>query len=269
MNTKLTSGEIAGMKSCSKVIGRILCIVLTMVLTACTEELYTGLSEKEGNEMLSILLEEGIDAKKIPQPKGKLVTLVVNGSELSKAIRVLKSRGYPRDDFASVGDLFKKDGLISSPLEERARYIYGLSQEISATLSQLDGVITARVHVVMPEVKDKKAPLKVSSASVFIKHAQSVKMEDFVPQIKMLVNNGIEGLSYGNISVALFPAQTATHPSTQAMETLFSIQVDSQSAKRLHGLLWTLLLLLLCALGGNLFFYTRMRTKTTALVADR
>ncbi|WP_020405317.1 type III secretion system inner membrane ring lipoprotein SctJ [Hahella ganghwensis] len=248
---------------------RLICLLLVIVLAGCKEELYSGLTEKEGNEMLSILLEEGIQVEKMTGQKGQLVTLMVEGEELSRAIRLLKSQGYPRDDFASVGELFKKDGLISSPLEERARYIYGLSQEIAATLSQLDGVITARVHVVMPEMENKKVPLKVSSASVFIKHASSVNIDDFVPQIKMLVNNSIEGLSYDNISVALFPTQAAPVQSGQSMESLFSINVAANSVSRFYGFLAFGILILLGAMAGNVFLYLRMKkSRGTQLVTS-
>ncbi len=246
---------------------RLLAVTLLFLLTACNEELYSGLTEKEGNEMLSILLEHGIDVGKVPGQKGQLVTLMVDSEDLSRAIQVLKSRGFPRDDFASVGELFKKDGLISSPLEERARYIYGLSQEIAATLSQLDGVITARVHVVMPEVEGKKGPLKVSSASVFIKYASNVNLDDFVPQIKMLVNNSIEGLSYDNISVALFPSQSASIESTQSMDTVFSINVATSSVSRLYGLIAIGTILLISALAGNVMLYLRVSKRGTQLVA--
>ncbi|WP_431689420.1 type III secretion system inner membrane ring lipoprotein SctJ [Hahella sp. NBU794] len=241
--------------------------LLVFALSGCKETLYSDLTEKEGAEMLSILLEEGLEAEKVPGQKGQTVALSVERAQLSQAIRLLKSRGYPRDDFTSVGELFKKDGLISSPLEERARYIYGLSQEIAATLSQLDGVITARVHVVMPEVENKKAPLKVSSASVFIKYESTVNLDDFVPQIKLLVNNSIEGLSYDNIAVALFPTQAAPVAGGAAMESVFSVNVAAGSIDRLYGLLSVGGLLLICALGGNLLLYRRMKQRSTHTLA--
>lgn len=243
--------------------GRLCILLAAFSLSACKEELYTGLSEKEGNEMLSVLLEAGIEADKIPQAKGQLVDLAVERSQLARAISVLKSRGYPRDEFASVGQLFKKDGLISSPLEERARYIYARSQEISATLSQLDGVITARVHVVVPNAEDKKVAAN-STASVFIKHANNVKLDEFVPQIKMLVNNGIEGLNYDNISVALFPTQTQSQQAAASWVSFMSIKVSEDSVGKLQALVGGLVASMVLS-GLFLLAYTRVKRRNTAL----
>jgi len=239
------------------VLNLLCCLVILFTMSGCKEVLYSGLTEKEGNEMLSILLEQGITADKVSDAKGKSINLQVRSGQLSQAIQVLQRQGYPKENFSSVGELFKKDGLISSPLEERARYIYGLSQEISATLSQLDGVTTARVHVVMPETASKNKPLRVSSASVFIKHTSSVNLEDFIPQIKMLVNNSIEGLSYDNISVALFPTQTFSVHSEQTMKNVLSIPVATKAVNRFYGLIAIVFLLLLISITANVLFYSR------------
>jgi type III secretion protein J len=106
--------------------------------------------------------------------------------------------------------VFKREGFISSPLEERARLLHAMSQEMSNTLTHIDGVITARVHLVVPErnpLSDQPLP---ASASVFIKHRADRSLADQVPQIKALVVNSIEGLSYENVTVALFSAEPLT-----------------------------------------------------------
>ncbi len=177
---------------------------LFALLAACDTrvELISSVSESEANEALAALLDGGVKAGKIPGKEG-MVSLDVAQSEVSKAIGILRVEGLPRERYAKMGEVFRKEGLISSPLEERARYIWALSQEISSTLSQIDGVVKARVHVVLPERSAGGDPSLPSSAAVFIKHKTGVNLEDSVAQIKRLVANSIPGLSGEKVSVIL------------------------------------------------------------------
>jgi type III secretion protein J len=60
---------------------------------------------------------------------------------------------------------------------------------------------------VLPENDPLRQQLVPSSASVFIRHRASMQMDSLVPQIKMLVANGVAGLSYDKVSVILVPVQ--------------------------------------------------------------
>ena len=104
-----------------------------------------------------------------------------------------------------MGQVFKKDGLVSSPMQERAQMIFALSQELSRTVSEIDGVLSARVHLVLPENDPLRQQLVPSSASVFIRHRSNCRSAALVPQVKMLVANGIAGVSYDKVSVVLVP----------------------------------------------------------------
>ena len=190
--------------------------LICFTLAACKVELYSGLSEKEGNEMLAILLDGEIPVEKLIN-KDKMVTLMVDADEVSRSIKLLKSFGYPKEKYSSIGDIFPKDGLISSPTEERARYTYSMSQELSSTLSMIDGVITARVHVVLPQEQDTLSDVNYpSSASVFIKYTPELELAGFIPKVKTLVSNSIEGLSLDKITVSLFPATRINQKNLQA-----------------------------------------------------
>src|SRR5690606_27232362 len=174
---------------------------------ACSsnQELYSQLSERQANEMVAVLLSAGIEAEKHAQDDR--FSISTPPANFSAAVRALSAQGYPREQFDSMGEVFKREGFVSSPLEERARLSHAMSQELANTLANIDGVITARVHLVMPEnnpLIDKAQP---SAAAVFIKHRPDRNLQSQVTQIKALVVNSIEGLKYGNVTVALFPAE--------------------------------------------------------------
>ncbi|HJV95522.1 MAG TPA: type III secretion inner membrane ring lipoprotein SctJ [Albitalea sp.] len=184
---------------------------LLMLLAACSnQELYSQLSERQANEMVALLRSKGIDADKQSQEGHFSVT--TSRGDFAEAMRLLNAQGYPRETFDSMGKVFKREGFVSSPLEERARLMHAMSQEISNTLASIDGVVTARVHLVVPErnpLVDKPQP---AAAAVMIKHRRDTDLSAQVPQIKALVVNSIEGLAYENVTVALFPAEDGTRP---------------------------------------------------------
>ena len=178
------------------------------LLGGCKEDLYSKLTENETNEMLAVLAEQGIDASKVYVPEDQTWRLQVESARFPQAVRLLNSRGLPHTKYESLGKVFKKDSLVSTPNEERIRYIYALSQEMSNTLSQIDGVIVARVQPVLPSNDPLAEKVTPASASVFIKHRADVDLRALAPAIKTHVMSSIEGLEYDRISLSFFPAES-------------------------------------------------------------
>lgn len=180
-------------------------------LAGCEQDLYTGLSEAEVNEMVAALSSAGISGQKTVQDgqgqEGRSWTLTVDQSDMGPALAVLRAQGLPRPRLASLGQVFQKQGLVATPAEERVRYIYGVSQELSRTLLDVDGVMLAHVHVVIPENDPLADKAKPSSAAVYIRYRPGVNLTAMAPMVKDLVAHSIEGLSYDNVSLFLQGAQ--------------------------------------------------------------
>lgn len=179
--------------------------------------LFSQLEEGEANEMLAILTPRGIGAIKEAGKEDRWV-LKVSTDDFARAVDLLKAQGYPREKFTKMGAVFQKSGLVSSPTEERIRYMYALSQEIADTLTQIDGVTNARVHIVIPNNDPLADKITPSSCAVFIRYRQGFDLESLAPQLKQLVTRSIEGLNYDNVTLVLVPSAAGAASAPTAAE---------------------------------------------------
>lgn len=215
--------------------------LLLCALVGCGKiELQSDLPEGDANEMMAILMRQGIACVKEAGEEGRW-KLLVPSNRFAESVETLKELGYPRETFVGIGESFQKSGLVSSPTEERIRFMHALSQDLANTISRIDGVITARVHIVLPDNDPFGEKVRPSSAAVFIKHSRNADLELHTTQIKQLVASGIEGLDYEKVTVALFPAdaltgQTAEASTAPVYADVLSIRVDPMSVQRLWAL---------------------------------
>ncbi len=223
-----------------------LALLLVLALAGCSSrvELMAAMPEVEANEVLAALQNAGIDAAKSPGKEG-MVGVSIPASQVGRAVDLLREKGLPRERFVGMGQVFRKEGLISSPLEERARYLYALSQELAASISQMDGVIVARVHVVLPERSPTGEASVPSSAAVFIKYQEGYNLDTVQPLIRRLVTNSIPGLTADKVSLVMVAAQPAASRAAAP---------DAPAAGSTStGTVVSLLLLLLASLGATCF----------------
>lgn len=204
------------------------------VVSACSSsvDLLASIPESDANEVIAALLNAGIPASKVAGKEGN-VGVRVDAARAANAIDTLRSMGLPREHFAGMGQVFKKDGLISSPTEERARYLYALSQDLSGTLARIDGVLFARVHLVLPEkgrVNEEETP---STAAVFIKHQKDVDLQMLQPQVRRMVVNSIPNLASERVSIVMVPSQAGPARKQLAWGSVLGIPVEASKATAL------------------------------------
>lgn len=168
-----------------------------------TVTLYSGLEEAQANSVAAALLDQGIGCEKTPGEEGTW-NLMIAQADFARAANLCEEKGLPRRKFMGVGEVFKKSGMVSSPSEERIRFMDATAQDLSRTISMIDGVVDARVHIVLPENDPFAKNTLPSSASVAIRSRWDVDLTEAIPHVKNVVKNAVEGLRYEKIAVTIF-----------------------------------------------------------------
>ena len=224
--------------------------------------------------MMAIMVQRGITCEKSAGAENTWV-IAIDPNRFSEAVEILKWYGLPRQKFDGIRKVFEKTGLVSSPSEERIRYMQALSDELAQTLLSINGVITARVHIVLPENNPYAENVKPSSAAVFIKHHAGSDVESSIPQVKNLVARSIEGLTYDNVTLALFPSQDWNYRQPIGKQDpytdILSLRLSPESLTRfwwIVGSISFLFLIFLAGLGLLAWKFWQLRKSSTTPPAE-
>lgn len=161
--------------------------------------LYAQLEQKQANEIVATLLKNNIPAERMSL-SGELFSVRIEETRVTDAASLLKDRKLPNDLYDYH---FKRDMVDGEP---RELMLYVVGQELEKTISEIDGILEARVHLVLTETNSRWP--RTYSASVFMEYIDGIDIPKLVPKIKMLLANGLAGLSYDKVSVALLPVST-------------------------------------------------------------
>ncbi|MDR2788754.1 MAG: type III secretion inner membrane ring lipoprotein SctJ [Candidatus Accumulibacter sp.] len=249
-----------------------------LFLLGCQQELYSGLPEDEANRILATLLENGMDAKKVSRGKNGF-TISVEKTDLVRALKILENHSLPRENFKNLGDVFAGQGMIASPTEEQARLAFAIEQELAGTFARIDGVLTARAHVVLERHDAATGTVIPASAAVFLRHRPDSPVADLQGKIKEVCVRAVPGLVYDKVSVMLVPVRAEvllpdSPPTAEAAKTflpeglLEKLPADwLQFARRQTfspGLWGALLAVLLVFLAGSLVGFRKYRQRRRA-----
>lgn len=237
-------------------------VAAAFALSGCKEVLYSDLTEMEANEMVAVLAAGGIDAARDRDKTGSYA-LKVEGDSVADAVVVLRRAGYPKQRFDSLGDVFAESGLVGTPFEERARFMYAMNEELSHTISEIKGIHSARVQVMIPTPEKFATDAPQATASVAILVEPGVEIATLVPSIKSLVSHSVPDLDYESVAVAIFPIDAptlevvpATGPAKPGGVTTMGFIDPGMTERMQHALL---ALVVLALVGGAVFFSTRTR----------
>ncbi len=164
--------------------------------------LISNINQTTANTIILQLGQNDIAAIKA-EDKDKTFSVSVAKKDQIKALNILNLNGSPNQQFSSLGEIFKKDSFISSPLEEHGRFIFALQQQIAKMISQMDGVINVECQVSLPLSTDnlwQNEQIK-PAAAVFIKYKNGYRLDLYINRIKQLVANSVPGLAPERVEV--------------------------------------------------------------------
>ncbi len=231
------------------------------LLAGCGEvDLHTRLSEGQANEMVAVLRMAGVDARK--QPGGEAGWRVTTSDgDFARAVEVLRASGYPRAEQATLAELFRKEGFVSSPIEERARLKHGLQQELERALSGMDGVVAAHVMLDIPEYSPLADRQRTPTASVVLYEAQGANLAKYRANVRALVASSVSGLPAEGVGIQILPHQP------------LPVQAPAMGGARSIAGLGTAILLMVAAAAGwaaspGLWAWARRRLGGRATVPE-
>jgi type III secretion protein J len=224
-------------------------VVLLLLISGCgrQSELLGRVSEADANASIRVLRERGIVAEKVQRKEG--VSVTVAPDDAVAALDVLNAHGLPRGATTSLGDVFKREGMVSTPLEERARLVHALSKELEGIIEAIDGVVVARVLVVLPDRAVPGEAPKPPSASVFVKHRSGLDPDMIQPHIAKLVGSAVPGLAGSwrervtvvfvqGVELAARPTPAASAASTKSVPVVVGSAAAAVLLALAAGILW-------------------------------
>ncbi|RUM07848.1 type III secretion system inner membrane ring lipoprotein SctJ [Rhizobium chutanense] len=179
-------------------------LALCLFLAACSQDVLTGLDQRDALDA-QVLLERAGIAVTMKSEKGGTYAISAGSADHARAIELLAGAGLPRQSFGNVAELFPGNGFLVTPYEQKARMSYAVEQQLAETLSGLDGVASARVHVVLPEENGRGLIKEKARAAAVLQYRPGANLNEIDMKSRSVLVNSIRDLSYEDVSVVVSP----------------------------------------------------------------
>src|SRR5579872_4609434 len=188
---------------------------LAVAAAACSTNILHGLDERGANETVAALEHAGVGADKQVDDDGlgagsaAVFRVRVARADEARALEVLRAQGLPRDRRHGFAEVYGQPSLIPTASEERARYLDALAGEVARTLEMADGVVGARVHLVLEEsdpLSGDVKPRAPARAAVLIKARAGRPPALSTADVQKLVAGSVPGLDPASVAVVVTAA---------------------------------------------------------------
>ena len=159
--------------------------------------LYGQLSERESGQVMDALTAAGIEFKL--NPSG---AVSVPESKVQEARIRLASQGLPQSDAMGIEMIQKDSAFGTSTMMESARYQAVLETELARTITKVQGVQSARVHLALPKPSVFLRDARKATASVMLQLYPGRRLDPGqVAAIVHLVASSVPELSASDVTL--------------------------------------------------------------------
>jgi flagellar M-ring protein FliF len=224
-----------------------LSIVLLLIVSVIASRpkmdvLYSGLAADDAGAVINKLQEQGIPY----EISGNGSVIKVPSNKVAELKIAMAAQGLPQS--GTVGfEIFDKNTFGMTEFSQRVQYQRAIQGELARTISQLDAVSAARVHITIPSPTVFKNEDSKPSASVVVKLRPGRDLEtESVAGIVHLVASSVEGLrpenvtvvdTHGNVLSAAVRDATGLDPRLSASQLQLKSQYEQQLSKSIQSML--------------------------------
>ncbi|HEX5035697.1 MAG TPA: hypothetical protein VFX30_00875 [bacterium] len=181
--------------------------------------LHSGLEERETDELLVVLHQNGITASKEKEMNGQEVSwkITVPPADEARSRQILIANNLPRKRELGLSGVYKEKGLIPTPDEQKARFLLALKGEIINSLMKIPGVVDVDVVLNVPnesEFADLDPVKRKPTASVVVKTRNDPLVAETVTEgkIQRFVANTVPNLDANDVAVIVTRTDTGALP---------------------------------------------------------
>ncbi len=200
--------------------------------TPSYQVLFSGMEAQESSEVATVLQQMQIDYKLDPTTGA----LLVPASDVQGLRLRLAAEGLPRSSAQGMEILSQEQGFGTSQFIEQARYQRAMEQELARSVSELQNVRSARVHLAIPKqsvfVRERKPP----TASVVVNlYAGRTLERGHIDAITHMVAASIPNMKSSDVTVVDQRGNLLSQPERNSSMALSDTQLEfTQKLEQLY-----------------------------------
>jgi flagellar M-ring protein FliF len=196
--------------------------------TASMTPLFANLSATDASAIVDQLDGQGVEYELADGGS----TILVPADEVYSLRLQVASAGLPTDSDGGGYSLLDSMGMTSSEFQQQVTYQRAIEGELAKTISAINGVRGATVHLALPEDSVFVSETPEATASVFVETSPgSTLSADQVQAIVHLVSAGIEGMSPEDVAVIDANGQVLSAVGSSSVGGLQGSQVSDYEAR--------------------------------------